>query len=641
MRRYSHIEYLFMGLGARCALLWVFLCLSGLYVQGQVPDRPADPDDDNQPAVDSLDERRPEPEDPFRFDPGNQIRVFYPGTDRPDYTFIDTVFGPEFLQYDPARRNVDIGHLHGGYVGSAIFPTYFNYQREMGFEVGHRAYDLYKLNLDTLPYYESDVAYSDVMYAQGASQVETQTEANFGTQFKNQYISVNYRRINNTGPFNNQRAVHTALSMGYLYQTGKSTLNVKFGSNVIQDRFNNGIQTDTLFGDGLAAIGSNIPVISQETQGRHQERRYMITYDRAVSNWAFMDRWQAEAELDNSYIKVFDEAPDSAFYSPFYIDDRGLRQFISWSKWKGRFQFSKQSSGLLRYTAGLRAHRVRVEQEPIETSFWEWGAYGRLQLELSEKLNLLAKTELGAQDNRPEYFIEGRLKAGGELLSLSALYSSSSLVPDLVEQQMYLRNELLYGGSISNVFHNQLGGDIASEKLGISAELYFHNIENFRFWRQGDIAPRRTNLSLLQFKVKQNWAWRGLVNENVFAYQITDSDLLPVPEWQGRHNLFIDTRILGQTLHIRTGLELRYYLNYTAPQFQPFYGSFFVVNDAPFDSFPFLLDYFFAFDVQSFHVLLRLENLNSFINPTRFYTLNRHPSNSFGFRLALRWRIPG
>lgn len=639
MIRDSHIGYFFRQIGLRCAFLWLLWCLSALHLQAQVPDRPDVPE--NEPSVDSLDERGPEPKDPFRFDPGNQIRVFYPGMDRPDYTFCDTVFGPEFLQYDPARRNVDIGHLHGGYVGSAIFPTYFDYQREMGFEVGHRAYDLYKLNLDTLPYYESDVAYSDVMYAQGASQVETQTEANFGTQFKNQYISVNYRRINNTGPFNNQRAVHTALSMGYLYQTEKSTLNVKFGSNVIQDRFNNGIQTDSLFGAGLAAIGSNIPVISEESQGRHQQRRYMATYDRAVSNWGFMDRWQAEAELENSYVKIFDEAPDSAFYSPFYIDDRGLRQFVRWSKWKGQFQFSKQSSGLLTYTAGIRAHRVKLEQEPVETNFWEWRAYGRLQLELSQKLRLLANTELGAQDNRPEYLIKGRLKAGGEALSLSALYSSSSLVPDLVEQQMYLRNELLYQGSISNVFHNQLGGDITSEKLGISAELFFHNIENFRFWQQGDLAPNRTNLSLLQFKVKQNWRWKSIVNENVFAYQITDSDKLPVPEWQGRHNLFVDTRILGRTLHIRTGLELRYYLNYTAPQFQAFYGRFFVVNDAPFDSFPFLLDYFFAFDVQSFHVLLRLENLDSFINPTRFYTLYRHPSNSFGFRLSLRWRIPG
>ena len=622
-------------------LLWWALLACGLETEARGQElESAEPTASETPA-DSLPQNTAAEEDPFRFDPGNEIRVFYPGMDRADRIFSDTVFGPEFLQYDPARRNVDIGHLHGGYVGSSIFPTYFRYQRHMGFEVGHRAYDLYKLDLDTLPYYESDVAYSDVMYAQGGSQVETQTEANFGTQFQNQYISVNYRRINNTGVFNNQRAVHTALSLGYLYQSEKALLNVKFGSNVIQDRFNNGVETDTLFGADLAGIGSNIPVISEESQGRHQQRRYLVNYQRQVKAGQFMDSWALELEYDQSYIKFFDESPDSVFYSPFYIDSRGLRQSIRWSTWQGRLEFSKQSSGVLRYTAGMELGRINVRQEPIQYNIWQWRGYGNLDLILSKNLNLSAKTELGTQNNNPEYTLEARLKAGNDLISLEGVYASSSLVADLVERQLYLRGNQLYNTASSNIFHNQIGGVLSLDRFGFKTELYFQNIENFRFWQRGDLAPNITNLNLLQFKAQHKWQWKSLVNNNVFAYQATDSDQLPVPEWQGRHSLFLDTRILNRTMHIRSGLELRYYLNYTAPQYQAFYGTFFVIQDAPFDTSPYLLDYFFAFDVQSFHVLLRFENLNSFIRPTRFYTLYRHPSNSFNFRLSLRWRIPG
>ena len=619
------------------SLLWMaFVLIAASTALAQVPEEPIE-----EPALDSLNEGRNETEDRYRFDPGKTVRVFYPGMDRADYTFKDTVFGPEFLQYDPARRNVDIGHLHGGYVGSAILPTYYNYEREMGFEAGHRAYDLYKLDLDTLPYYDSEVAYSDVMYAQGGTQAETQTQANFGTQFTNQYISINYRRINNTGELNNQRSVHTALSMGYLYETKKHLLNVKFGSNVIQDKFNNGIRTDSLFGENLAGIGSNIPVISEKSQARHQQRRYIASYDRKVSNMAFMDRWQVRGELENSYVKIFDEAPDSAFYSPFYGDERGLRQFIGWSKWKAQFQFSKQSSSILRYTAGLRTHRIYVEQEPVEFSFWEWQGYGRIKLLLSEKLKLDARAEFGVQDNQPEFLLAGKLEAGGELLSLTGVYEASSLVPDLVERQLYLQNEELFSASLASVLHNKIGGYLSSQRLGVSAELFFHNIENFRYWQLGDLTPNRENLSLLQGKIKQKWKWKALRNENTFAFQFTDQDQLPLPTWQGRHNLYLDTKILGRTMHIRTGLEGRYYLNYTAPQYQPFYGSFFVVNEGLFDSFPYLVDYFLAFDVQSFHFLLRMENLNSFIDETRFYTIARHPSNPFNFRISIRWRIPG
>jgi len=95
-------------------LLWWALLACGLETEARGQElESAEPTASETPA-DSLPQNTAAEEDPFRFDPGNEIRVFYPGMDRADRIFSDTVFGPEFLQYDPARRNVDIGHLHVG-----------------------------------------------------------------------------------------------------------------------------------------------------------------------------------------------------------------------------------------------------------------------------------------------------------------------------------------------------------------------------------------------------------------------------------------------------------------------------------------------------------------------------------------------
>ncbi len=598
-------------------------------------------DEDSEAALDTAATDTIQHENPFIFDPGKTIRVFYPTSRKPDKTIVDTIFGPEYLQYDPARRNVDIGNLTGGYVGSPVLPTYYEMPVNTGFEVGHRAYQAYKIDLDTLPFYESEVAYTDVFYAQGASQVETQTEANFGTRFGNQYVSINYRRINNTGQLNSQRALHTALAMGYHYAGKNSQLTLGYSSNVIQDQYNNGITTDSLFGADLASIGSNIPVFTTTAENRHQKRSYSAHFNYQPTSISFIDSWIIHSKLDNSYLKVFDTDPNPEAYGPLFIDERGLRQFIRWSKWSNKFEFSKESSEVLDYSAGLEINYLSLDQEPIQDQFIEWYAFSRLNLQLSSQLTLHADAHFGAQDNQPEYKLNGEITAGNDNFSLKGIYSSSSFVPDLVERRLYLRGDVLYSASGSNIFHNKIGGQLHISPLNIEAEAFYHNIDNFRYWVRNQLTPNITNLNLLQLKVKHRWQWKSLVNENSIAYQLMDQSQLPLPEWQGRHSLFLNTKIFKNRMHIRTGLELRHYLNFTAPQYQPFYGSFFTVADAPFDSTPFLLDYFFAFDVQSFHVLLRLENLNTFIDPTRFYTHYRQPSNPFSFRLALRWSLNG
>jgi len=628
-------------LRASSSMLWMLIglfCLEATNLQGQLPRENGEIE---EVEADSLREERLETKDPFIFDPGKTIRVFYPTARKPEKTIVDTIFGPEYLQYDPARRNVDIGNLTGGYVGSPVLQTYYNMPANTGFEIGHRAYQAYKIDLDTLPFYESEVAYTDVFYAQGASQVETQTEANFGTRFGNQYISINYRRINNTGQLNSQRALHTALALGYHYAGKKSQLTIAYGSNVVQDQYNNGITTDSLFGADLASIGSNIPVFTTTAENRHQMRSYSAHFNYQPGSISFIDSWRIHTRLNNSYVKVFDNQPNPDAYGPLFIDQRGLRQFIRWSKLTNKFEFSKESSEILDYSAGLQINYVSLDQEPRTDQFFEWYAYSHLQLQFTDQLLLKANARFGAQNNQPEYQIKGEVTAGNDDFSLKGIYNSSSTVPDLVERRLYLRNDILFSAPTSNIFHNQIGGQLNIEPLNIEAEVFYHNIDNFRYWVRNQIAPNVTNLNLLQLKINHQWQWKSLVNENSIAYQLMDQSQLPLPEWQGRHSLFLNTKIFKQRMHVRTGLELRHYLNYTAPQYQPFYGSFFTVADAPFDSTPFLLDYFLAFDVQSFHVLLRLENMNSFITPTRFYTHYRHPSNPFSFRLALRWSLNG
>jgi hypothetical protein len=340
-------------------------------------------------------------------------------------------------------------------------------------------------------------------------------------------------------------------------------------------------------------------------------------------------------------VKIFDTAPEAEYYGDYYIDNVGLRQYIRWKKWQNKISLSKNFKEGSSYGAGLQYNYVNLYQEPERSRFSEIYGFGFFNWDITNALGLKANGKLGLQNDIFEWQLKGALKWTTKHFDLSAKYESSSTVPDLIERKMLLRRTVLYDEGIQPILHNVIGGSIELPVLRLKAEAAIHNITNFRYWRQADIAPLITSLNFLQFRLDQHLKLGFFHLDNIIAWQLVDSDKLPVPEWQGRHQLYIDTEVFNQNMHLKTGFEGRYYLAYTPPYYQPFYGTFFVGEETPFESSPFLLDFFLGFRVQTFYFFGRVENIQTAIGAGRFYSHYNQPYSNFGFRLGARWRLNG
>ncbi|MEM6964130.1 MAG: putative porin [Bacteroidota bacterium] len=219
----------------------------------------------------------------------DSLLIFYYFIENPnqEYPYQDTVLSNYFHQFDPARnRKFDYGAL--GYIGSPLQELVYTPKLRRGFDVGLHQYDLYKIKVDDLRFYNLKTAYSDFFFSQGGSQDDIQLKAKFSRNFaKNINVSLDYHRISQFGTndpigyfFQNQRARHTAIAGGMAFKNNTNTYQgfFAFSNNIHQQEDNGGIQSDSFFLNQEDGFATNlaIPVNLNNATTRHSEQE--ITY---------------------------------------------------------------------------------------------------------------------------------------------------------------------------------------------------------------------------------------------------------------------------------------------------------------------------------------------------------------------------
>jgi hypothetical protein len=227
----------------------------------------------------------------FRKISKDSLLIFYYYMDNPneEFPYKDTLLDNYFHQFDPARRQtLDHGTL--GYLGSPTFPLFYQSSFKQGFDVGLHQYDLYKIKVSGLQFYNLKRAYSDFYFSQGGSQDDIQLKGKFSRNFnKNVNVSIDYHRISQYGStapiryfYQNQRARHTALAGGLTFKNDANTYQgfFAFSNNIHQQEDNGGIESDTFFfqDDNGFASTLAIPVWLDDAETRHSEQEVSYTH---------------------------------------------------------------------------------------------------------------------------------------------------------------------------------------------------------------------------------------------------------------------------------------------------------------------------------------------------------------------------
>lgn len=202
------------------------------------------------------------------------FHYFYTSNLGKDFPYQDTLIH-HFQYHDPVQQETwDYGMT--GNLGGAHFPIVYQPPVRRGFDIGLHQFDLYKIDYDQFAYFRLRKAFTKLYFTQGDTQEDTYTKATFSRNFaKGINLSLDYKRINQKGQYQNQASENTSLAIGIWYKSPNQRYDAftTYVSNAIFQEENGGINQDQLNETNIAdAFSVPVQLSSGISNTAHTER---------------------------------------------------------------------------------------------------------------------------------------------------------------------------------------------------------------------------------------------------------------------------------------------------------------------------------------------------------------------------------
>lgn len=570
---------------------------------------------------------------------------------------------------------------------SLLFSPRFN----SGFDAGFHAYDVYKWNLNEVPFFTTTRPYSELNYLLG-SRVEQMISIVHTQNVKpNWNLGFRYRLINSPGFFQNQNSNHNNYLLTSKYQSKNQRYNSYFVllTNKLQAYENGGIDdpSGTIMDDpdfkerynipskigGVKAFTTNFFASKINTGNKYTETVYLFRqqYDLGRKDSIVTDstiiplffprlRFEHTISYDKNSYAFQDDVADSVYYKTYY--DTALRDardtFVIRDKWKiltndfSIYQFPDAKNLHQFIKLGAMIQVLKGTFSTGSASFFNTAGHAeyrnksrnqRWDIEASGKLYF---TGFNAGDYEAHISLLSVLgkKAGSLQLGFENVSRTPSFLFD--SRSSFFLSKTAVNLKKENNTHLYANYWLPLLKLKIAGHYYL--VTNYTYLSNYfQVAQEGTLFNLMRIELEKtirlgkNWNW----HTEIYVQQRIGAGPVNIPPVYTRNRIGYEGKLGFKNLNIAFGAEVRYRPPYKADNYSPALGQFFyqdtitIRNELP------DISAYMHFRIRPFTAFVRLENLNAARNLGGFgFTRNNEVAPDYflpgmQFRLGVFWRF--
>ncbi len=437
-------------------------------------------------------------------------------------------------------------------------------------------------------------------------------------QFKNFSFALDYSKILSEGFFINQKARHANTSLMLKYQPGNKKYSAKVFAmyNTISARENGGLASDSLYLDEAFNNEKVYPVrlsdaqIEQWNISLNLEQVYDLRTENPFSNYSYLklsSNYESQEELYTDGDPDFQanvEGVEVDNYYPSISDNNqthdsiGFQTFghhLSWNYGIKALLDARLSYGFQwdNFTTGI----IRENQDRQ-----------RFELDLDVLKSLLKFNLKSEQSN---LFDSGRTSwslASQIVKDFELGYKSQSLYPELF-MRSYIGNHLYWINDFSNQKVQTFYSFIKDDKRKFKFQVDYLLLDDWIFYnseaRPEQISDRQELVQVSLRKAVSVKKWNANLR---LVWQKTDSEILRIPEWLTRVQLYYQDIIFGKN-EFQLGAQVNYFSKFNAPSYMAATSVFYLGEDKEVGDYP-MVDIFFNIRVKSLKAFLKFENIN-------------------------------
>ena len=617
----------------------------------------------------------------------DSITIFYRMFDSSRIGRIDSSVG-EFT----SRFALPKDHLYMGSLGTSSRSLIFSPMMRPGFDPGFHTLDAYTFNLVGTRIFQTTRPYSELDYILGSRSEQTikllHTQ-NFSPTWNGTF---EYRFLNSPGNFKNNNASHSnmRLSSGFSTRNRRYSGTAVYISNRNRASQNGGILSDTfltsknsayyqrfniptwLGGDGqygtnffATSVNTGLEYRQQQFYFRHQydfgQKDSLVNADDSSVVRIFYPRFRLQHAFSyHSHEYGFKDnalTDTSSSYADVYRTRFGVTRVDSLMRRSDRWKDITNEAAILLYP-----------QKTNQDQFLKMGAgfqylMGRFDTATSHNFNnlyLLGEYRNRTRNNRWDINAFGRLylsglNAGDYTASLSLQtqlgkkagtlqlgFQNTNRTPSFVfdERSDYINQR---PAALKQENWSRFSGHYYLPAANLHLLGNYYLVSNYTYWDSYTTFQQEATLTSVlhlgaekKFRVGKHWNWYMELH-----FQGETSEAINLPPLYTRNRIAYEGNFF-RNLDLSTGLEVRYFLPFTADDISPFNGQWVVQDTTRISNRPDISAYL-HFRIRAFRLFTRLENLNTLDLTRGFAFLNNNlsaplqPTPGLFFRLGIYW----
>ncbi|WP_246456977.1 putative porin [Flavihumibacter stibioxidans] len=554
-----------------------------------------------------------------------------------------------------ARYPLPVDYTSLGNLGTAARPYGFAPRMVSGWDHGFHAFDVYKLGIDKVRFFQTTRPYSEMGYLLGSRSEQMIHLLHTQNIKPNWNFAFQYRLINAPGFFKNQNTNHNSYLFNSDYQSRNRRYHLYFIAmgNSMQSNENGGIKNDQDYLNNLTTYKerSTIPVqlgdyvqagtsflnSKLNTGNRQRYSNFFLRqqYDLGKKDSLVTDstviqlfypkfRMEHTIQYNRYRFRYYDSRPDTPFYvknynflltpqNDFNIEEEWNELVNDFSLYsfpddKNPQQFLKAGislqnlSGL--FTDGKRTYYNMFlhgeYRNKTKNKKWDLEANGRFYL---------------AGFNNADFDVSGSLKRviskklGAIQVGMQNVNRTPSFIFDNAGSFSFGNQPAFNKENITRIF-GAIENDEGRWRIAASYFLVSNYTYFYEYYKAGQSSGLFNVLELggqKTFRVGKRWHWMVRLQ----MQQKAGNAPLNLPLFFTHQRFGYEGTLGFKNLRFATGLEGRYYTSYKADQYSPLLSRFFYQNSQTVSmNLPDIAAYV-HFRIRSFAAYVRAENINT------------------------------
>ncbi|MCD9854147.1 putative porin [Epilithonimonas sp. JDS] len=558
------------------------------------------------------------------------------------------------------NKKDNFGKIQSANIGSGFQNLVYEKNAEQNLNLLPENKSFYIKGENDINYYDVKTPTTTFFYnnaMKNGGQLQTTYTQNVGKNFN---FAIEYMGLRSQGLYQNSLASsnNTIFSGHYLSKNGKYEAYAHYIHQNVNNQENGGIADLNVFLNGESQFNNrqNIETNLSGVESRYSARRYYFSQEFSPfdpAKYPFKLRHKIYHQGNKYYLSETtantaffdsDDIPNFPLYNKKFTNNLSNTFSLVWDNEK----FKLDAGFRHQYLTFGNKNAFPLLNIPGYFKEQRFGAVGNLQIKLLDKIQLKSFLEIskGSEFGNyikttnqlvfepiKDYLVEGRVNFQSAYPSFNYLVNSSHYV----DYNYYLENP-------NNEIVTQLGGTVRLAKW-FDTQLFvdFFKIDNYTYFNSSSKPEQSSsslNISQIGGESTVKYGKFNLNGKVLFQKALNNQDLLPMPDFIGRINLFYQAPAFKKAAEVQVGVKLYYFSKFASREYSPILNEYILpgTNAYSIGGQP-IADVYFNMRVKRMFFYIEGQHINQTFMQNKSFTSPYYPIYDFRLNLGVVWYL--